>query len=142
MELALEDLRRAADLFRAAYDASDGIDGWVSMELSPLLANDTAHSIEAAARIYRQADRRNLCVKIPATPEGVPAIEESIFAGVPINVTLLFSREQYVSVRRSLSTWHRTPPRRRAQSAGRVGRLAVRQPLGQGDERLGTGGPA
>jgi transaldolase len=95
--LALEDLRRAADLFRPAYDASDGIDGWVSMELSPLLANDTAHSIEAAARIYRQADRRNLFVKIPGTPEGVPAIEESIFAGVPINVTLLFSREQYVA---------------------------------------------
>jgi transaldolase len=97
VELALEDLRRAADLFRPAYDASDGIDGWVSMELSPLLANETAHSIEAAARIYRQADRRNLFVKIPGTPEGVPAIEESIFAGVPINVTLLFSREQYVA---------------------------------------------
>ena len=142
VELALEDLRRAADLFRPAYDASDGIDGWVSMELSPLLANDTAHSIEAAARIYRQADRRNLFVKIPGTPEGVPAIEESIFAGVPINVTLLFSREQYVAVRRSLSAWHRTPPRRRAQSAGRVGRLAVRQPLGQGGERHGAGGPA
>ena len=97
MELALEDLRRAADLFRPTYDASDGIDGWVSMELSPLLANDTAHSIDAAARVYRQADRRNLFVKIPGTPEGVPAIEESIFAGVPINVTLLFSREQYVA---------------------------------------------
>ena len=97
MELALEDLRRAADLFRPAYDATDGIDGWVSMELSPLLVNDTAHSIDAAARIYRQADRRNLFVKIPGTPEGVPAIEASIFAGVPINVTLLFSREQYVA---------------------------------------------
>ncbi len=97
VELALEDLRRAADLFRPAHDASDGIDGWVSMELSPLLASDTAHSIEAAARIYRQADRPNLFVKIPGTPEGVPAIEESIFAGVPINVTLLFSREQYVA---------------------------------------------
>jgi transaldolase len=97
VELALEDLRRAADLFRPAYDATDGTDGWVSMELSPLLANDTAQSIDAAARIYRQADRRNLFVKIPGTPEGVPAIEESIFAGVPINVTLLFSREQYVA---------------------------------------------
>jgi transaldolase len=97
VELALDDLRRAADLFRPAYDASDGIDGWVSMELSPLLANDTAQSIDAAARMYRQADRRNLFVKIPGTPEGVPAIEESIFAGVPINVTLLFSREQYVA---------------------------------------------
>ena len=97
VELALEDLRRAADLFRPVYDATDGVDGWVSMELSPLLANDTAHSIDAAAQIYRQADRRNLFVKIPGTPEGVPAIEASIFAGVPINVTLLFSREQYVA---------------------------------------------
>jgi len=97
VELALDDLRRAADLFRPAYDATDGIDGWVSMELSPLLASDTAHSIEAAARIYQQADRPNLFVKIPGTPEGVPAIEESIFAAVPINVTLLFSPEQYVA---------------------------------------------
>ncbi len=96
--LALEDLRRAADLFRPVYDATEGADGWVSMELSPLLANDTARSIDAAARIYRQADRRNLFVKIPGTPEGVPAIEASIFAGVPINVTLPFSREQCVTV--------------------------------------------
>jgi transaldolase len=97
MELALDDLRRAADLFRPAHDATDGIDGWVSMELSPLLVNDAARSIDAAARIYQQADRRNLFVKIPGTPEGVAAIEASIFAGVPINVTLLFSREQYVA---------------------------------------------
>jgi transaldolase len=97
MELALEDLRRAADLFRAAFDASDGIDGWVSMEVSPLLASDTAGSISAAARIHRQADRPNLYVKIPGTSEGIPAIEESIFDGVPINVTLLFSREQYIA---------------------------------------------
>ena len=97
MELALEDLRRAADLFRPVFDATDGVDGWVSMEVSPLLAADTAGSIDAAARIHAQADRANLYVKIPGTPEGVPAIEESIFAGVPINVTLLFSREQYVA---------------------------------------------
>ena len=97
VELALEDLRRAADLFRPVYDSTNGADGWVSMELSPLLVNDTPQSIDAAARIYRQADRPNLFVKIPGTPEGVPAIEESIFAGVPINVTLLFSREQYVA---------------------------------------------
>jgi transaldolase len=97
LELALEDLRRAADLFRPVFDATDGVDGWVSMEVSPLLANDTAGSIEAAARIHRQADRPNLFVKIPGTPEGIPAIEESIFAGVPINVTLLFSREQYLA---------------------------------------------
>src|SRR6185436_7766298 len=97
LELALEDLRRAADLFRPAFDATRANDGWVSMEVSPLLAEDTAGSIEAAARIHRQADRPNLFVKIPVTPEGVPAIEESIFAGVPINVTLLFSREQYLA---------------------------------------------
>jgi len=97
MELALEDLRRAADLFRPVFDATDGVDGWVSMEVSPLLASDTSGSIDAAARIHAQAERPNLYVKIPGTPEGVPAIEESIFDGVPINVTLLFSREQYIA---------------------------------------------
>jgi transaldolase len=97
MELALEDLRRAADLFRSTFDATDRRDGWVSMEVSPLLAGNTAGSIESAATIHRQANCRNLFVKIPGTPAGVPAIEESIFAGVPINVTLLFSREQYLA---------------------------------------------
>jgi transaldolase len=97
MELALEDLRRAADLFRPVFDATDGVDGWVSMEVSPLLANDTRGSIDAAARIHGQAERPNLYVKIPGTLQGVPAIEESIYNGVPINVTLLFSREQYVA---------------------------------------------
>src|SRR5690606_2779003 len=97
VELALEDLRRAADLFRPVFDATDGVDGWVSMELSPLLAADTAGSIEAARRIHAQGGRDNLYVKIPGTPEGIPAIEESIFAGVPINVTLLFSTDQYLA---------------------------------------------
>lgn len=97
-ELALEDLRRAADLFMPAHKASAGVDGWVSMELSPLLASDTAGSIAAAAQLHRAAGRENLFVKIPGTPEGVAAIEESIFRGVPINVTLLFSAEQYVAV--------------------------------------------
>ena len=97
VELALEDLRRAADLFEPIFDATDRVDGWVSMELSPLIADDTARSIEAAEQIYRQASRDNLFVKIPGTPAGVRAIEESIFAGVPINVTLLFSREQYLA---------------------------------------------
>ena len=98
IELALEDLRRAADLFLPAHQASDGIDGWVSMEVSPLLAGDTAGSIAAAARIHRQAARDNLFIKIPGTPEGVPAIEESIFNGIPVNVTLLFSAQQYLAV--------------------------------------------
>jgi transaldolase len=97
LDLALADLRRAADLFVAAFEASAGADGWVSMEVSPLLAADTRGTIEAAMRIQAQAARQNLFVKIPGTPEGLPAIEESIFAGVPINVTLLFSREQYLA---------------------------------------------
>ena len=98
VELALEDLRRAADLFRPVFDRTQGIDGWVSMEVSPLLANDTKTTIEAALRIHKQADRPNLYVKIPGTPAGLPAIEAAIFAGVPVNVTLLFSREHYLRV--------------------------------------------
>jgi transaldolase len=98
VELALEDLRRAADLFRPVFDATQGIDGWVSMEVSPLLANDTQTTIDAALRIHKQANRPNLYIKIPGTPAGVPAIEAAIFAGVPVNVTLLFSREQYLSI--------------------------------------------
>ena len=97
-ELALEDLRRAADLFLPAHKATGGVDGWVSMELSPLLAADTAGSIAAAAKLQRAASRDNLFVKIPGTPEGVHAIEESIFGGVPVNVTLLFSAQQYLAV--------------------------------------------
>ncbi|MDG6349292.1 transaldolase [Luteimonas sp. 8-5] len=97
IELALEDLRRAARLFESAFEASDGVDGWVSMELSPLIADDTAASVDAAKRIHAQAACRNLFVKIPGTPAGVPAIEESIFEGVPINVTLLFSMPQYAA---------------------------------------------
>jgi transaldolase len=98
IELALEDLRRAADLFRPEFDRSKGLDGWVSMEVSPLLASDTQGTINAALSIHKLANRPNLYVKIPGTPEGVPAIEAAIFAGVPINVTLLFSREQYLKV--------------------------------------------
>jgi transaldolase len=97
LELALADLRRAADLFRPAHDASQGVDGWASLELSPLLAADTKGSIAAAERIYREAGRSNLFIKIPGTPQGISAIEESIYRGVPINVTLLFSAEQYLA---------------------------------------------
>ena len=97
IDLALEDLAQAADLFRPAHEATGGVDGWVSMEVSPLLANDTAGSIESARRLHARARRRNLFIKIPGTRAGVPAIEEAIFAGVPINVTLLFSREQYLA---------------------------------------------
>ncbi len=97
IELALEDLRRAAKLFEPAHKVTDGVDGWVSMEVSPLLASDTAGTTTAAQRIHDQAACKNLYIKIPGTPAGVPAIEESIYNGVPINVTLLFSTEQYVA---------------------------------------------
>jgi transaldolase len=96
-ELALEDLTRAADLFRPAHEASAGLDGWVSLEVSPLLVNDAAATIEAAVRLHARAQRPNLFIKIPGTRAGTEAIEESIFAGVPVNVTLLFSREHYIA---------------------------------------------
>ena len=96
-ELALEDITRAADLFRPIYDQTDGVDGWVSLEVSPLLAYDTASTLAEAKDLHARAGRRNLFIKIPGTSEGLPAIEEAIFAGIPINVTLLFSREQYLA---------------------------------------------
>jgi transaldolase len=96
-DLAFDDITRAADLFRPIYDRTGGVDGWVSLEVSPLLAHDTAKTLAAAKELYAQAGRPNLFIKIPGTKEGLPAIEESIFAGIPINVTLLFSREQYVT---------------------------------------------
>jgi transaldolase len=96
-DLAIEDLRRAADAFLGAHERTDGVDGWVSLEVSPLLAHDTARTVEAAKGLHAQAGRRNLFIKIPGTPEGLPAITECIAAGVPINVTLLFSADQYLA---------------------------------------------
>jgi transaldolase len=96
-ELALDDLTQAADLFRPIHDRTSGVDGWVSLEVSPLLAHDTASTLDAAKDLHARAGRPNLLIKIPGTKEGLPAIEEAIFAGVPINVTLLFSREHYVA---------------------------------------------
>jgi transaldolase len=96
-ELALEDLTRAASLFRPVYDRTDGVDGWVSLEVSPLLAYDTARSLAAAKDLHARAGQPNLFIKIPGTREGLPAIEEAIFAGIPVNVTLLFSSEQYLA---------------------------------------------
>ena len=96
-ELALEDLTRAADLFRPIHTATNGVDGWVSLEVSPKLAYDTASTVAAAKDLFARAGRPNLFIKIPGTPEGIPAIEEAIFAGVSVNVTLLFSREQYLA---------------------------------------------
>ena len=96
-ELALEDLTRAGDLFRSIHDATNRVDGWVSLEVSPKLAYDTASTVAAAKELSARAARPNLFIKIPGNREGVPAIEEAIFAGVPVNVTLLFSREHYVA---------------------------------------------
>jgi len=96
-ELALEDLTRAADLFRPIYDRTNGVDGWVSLEVSPLLAHDTSSTLAAAKSLHARAGRPNLLIKIPGTKEGLPAIEEAIFAGMPINVTLLFSHEHYIA---------------------------------------------
>src|SRR5208282_894536 len=96
-ELALDDITRAAALFQPIHDRTDGVDGWVSLEVSPLLAHDTPSTLAAAKDLHARGGRSNLFIKIPGTAEGLPAIEEAIFAGIPINVTLLFSREQYVA---------------------------------------------
>jgi transaldolase len=96
-ELALSDLRRAADLFKEAHERTAGVDGWVSMEVSPKLAYDTEATIKQAADLSARGDRPNLYIKIPGTQEGLPAIEESIYAGIPINVTLLFDAHQYLA---------------------------------------------
>ncbi|HEX7777831.1 MAG TPA: transaldolase [Vicinamibacterales bacterium] len=96
-ELALEDLGQAADMFRPVYDRTSGVDGWVSLEVSPLLAHDTKSTIAVAKDLYAQARHPNVFIKIPGTSEGLPAIEEAIFAGVPVNVTLLFSDDQYLA---------------------------------------------
>ncbi len=96
-EVALSDLRRAADLFRPVHDRTDGVDGFVSLEVSPLLAYDAEATVAQAKRLHAQGDRPNLFIKIPGTPEGLPAVEEAIAAGVPVNVTLLFSPAQYLA---------------------------------------------
>ncbi len=96
-ELALEDLRQAADLFRPIHDLTNGVDGWVSLEVSPLLAHDTSGTLAAAETLHARAIRPNLFIKIPSTKEGIPAIEEAIYSGVPVNVTLLFSSAQYIA---------------------------------------------
>ena len=109
LELALDDLRRAAKLFAPMHRTSHGAEGWVSLEVSPLLADDTNGTIAAVADLHRRADRRNVFIKIPGTPAGARAIEESLFAGIPINVTLLFSRDQY---RVAAEAWMRGLERR------------------------------
>ena len=110
-ELALEDITGAAELFRPIHDRTDGVDGWVSLEVSPLLAYDTASSLRLRHDLHARAGQPNLFIKIPGTKEGLPAIEEAIFAGIPINVTLLFSREQYLGGSGGVPARHRAAHR-------------------------------
>lgn len=110
-DLALDDLTQAADLFRPVYDRTNGVDGWVSLEVSPLLAHDMTRTLAAAKELFSRAERPNLFIKIPGTKEGLPAIEEAIWAGVPVNVTLVFSREQYLA---AAEAWQRGIERRLA----------------------------
>jgi transaldolase len=108
-ELALDDITRAADLFRPIHERTAGVDGWVSLEVSPLLASDAKSTLAEAKDLHSRADRRNLFIKIPGTAGGLDAIEESIFAGIPINVTLLFSAKHY---RAAADAWLRGIERR------------------------------
>ena len=108
-DLAIDDLTRAADLFRQIHERTNGVDGWVSLEVSPLLAHDTASTLRAARALFARADRPNLHIKIPGTREGLAAIEEATFAGIPVNVTLLFSRAQYLA---AADAWLRGVERR------------------------------
>src|SRR6202167_2341000 len=96
-ELAVQDLTRAADLFAPIHERTAGVDGFVSLEVSPLLAYDAKNTVDQAKALHKKANRRNLFIKIPGTKEGAPAIEEAIFSGVPVNVTLIFSRDHYVA---------------------------------------------
>lgn len=100
VELAIDDLRQAADLFAPVHEWTAGVDGWVSLEVSPLLAYDTARTVRAAADLHARAERENLFIKIPGNAQGLPAVEDMIFAGVPVNITLLFSAEQYLATAR------------------------------------------
>ena len=130
-ELALEDLTQAADLFRPIHDRTNGVDGWVSLEVSPLLAYDTTRTIAAAKELYTRAGRPNLFIKIPGTKEGLPAIEEAIFAGVPVK------RDPLVLARALPGGCRRIPARYRATHGGwtqaRRGlcSVRVRQPVGR-----------
>ena len=119
-------------MFRSIYDRTCGVDGWVSLEKDPLLAHDTkttlaeAEDLHARAKhLHARAERPNLFIKIPGTKEGLSAIEESIFAGVPVNVTLLFSREHYVAAAEVYLRGIQLAYRRRTQARRRFGGIAV-----------------
>ena len=137
-ELALDDLSRAADLFLPVHERTATVDGWVSLEVSPLLAYDTKATIAEAKRLHQRAGKPNLFIKIPGTKEGLPAIEEATFAGVPVNVTLLFSAADYLA---AAEAYMRGLERRVAAGLSRraLGRLGVHQPLGPRHRRKGAG---
>ena len=135
--VALEDICRAAELFRSVHERTNRVDGWVSLELSPLLAHDSAHSASAAMDLFERAGLPNLFIKIPGTKEGLGAIEESIFAGVPVNVTLLFSREQYLAAADAYIARHRAAHRSRFKCRGRVRCFRFHQQMGCGRREQG-----
>ena len=141
-ELALEDLTQAADLFRPIHDETNGVDGWVSLEVSPLLAHDTKNTLAAAKDLHARGKRPNMYIKIPGTKEGLPAIEEAIFAGVPVNVTLLFSREQYVAAAEAYREGHRAADCRRAETRRQLCGFDVHQSLGRRGHGEGARGAA
>ena len=130
-ELAITDLTDAAEMFAPIHERTDGVDGYVSLEVSPLLADDTQATIQQAAKLHAQAGRDNVYIKIPGTPAGLPSIEESIYAGIPVNVTLLFSGDQYLA---AADAYLKGIERRVAEGlepGGPLGRLALHEPLGR-----------
>ena len=130
-DIALADLTKAADLFKPIWEKTSGVDGYVSLEVSPLLAYDTKSTLAAAKDLFARAKRPNLFIKIPGTKEGLPAIEEAIFAGVPVNVTLALLARAVCRGGASLYARRRAAHRRRARSRHRLRRLALHQPLGR-----------
>jgi transaldolase len=137
-ELAVQDLTRAADLFAPIHERTAGIDGWVSLEVSPLLAYEAKATVAEAKALHEKANRRNLFIKIPGTKEGGLAIEEAIFSGVPVNVTLLFTRDHY---RAAAEVYMRGLERRvadRSEPRRGFGGVSFHQPLGQGHDGTGT----
>ena len=141
-ELALEDLRQAADLFRPIYDRTDGVDGWVSLEVSPLLAHNTTGTLAAAKALHNRAARPNLFIKIPGTSEGLPAIEEAIFARRARQCNPSVLGRAICRRCRSLHARHRAAHSRRTQSRCWFRGVTLRQPLGRSCSTEGAGDPA
>ena len=138
-EIAVDDITRAADLFRPVHERTSGVDGWVSLEVSPLLAHDTQTTLAEARDLHARVGRPNVFIKIPGTAEGLPAIEAAIFAGIPINVTLLFSAEQYLAAAEACLRGIERRISRRIEPERRLGRVGVHQPLGRCGGRPGAG---